>query len=246
MVHVQISISLLLLAAVVLGAAPGQAQTCSQLRSCAEAIKALQAGNRALDRDGDGIPCESLCKGYRPPASRGGGQSSGSSSPPLLITPAGAPAAPPPRPAAGPALSGPVQLVSVGDGDTIRVRGRDGQPVTVRLACIDAPETAQGPPGAEATASLRRLVEAGPLELRPQTTDRYGRTVAEVIAGGRNVNLEMVRTGAAFVFYEYLRDCDQAAYIAAEQQAQRFRQGVWMWDQGVERPWDFRSRTRNR
>jgi hypothetical protein len=149
---------LLLLAAGVLAAAPGQAQTCSQLRTCAEAIKALQAGNRDLDRDGNGIPCQNtLCKGYRPPASRGGGQSS--SSPPLLIAPAVAPAAPRPRPrpAAGPALSGPVELVSVGDGDTIRVRGRDGQPVTVRLACIDAPETAQGPPGAEATASLRRV-----------------------------------------------------------------------------------------
>jgi micrococcal nuclease len=238
-----------LLAAGVLAVAPGQAQTCSQLRSCEEAMRSLRDGNTSLDRDGDGIPCQNtLCKGYRPPASRGGGQSSGSSSPPLLIAPAVVPAAPRPRPrpAAVPALSGPVELVSVGDGDTIRVRGRDGQPVTVRLACIDAPETAQGPPGAEATASLRRVVEAGPLELRPQTTDRYGRTVAEVIAGGRNVNLEMVRTGAAFVFYEYLRDCDQAAYIAAEQQAQRFRQGVWRWDQGVERPWDFRSRTRNR
>jgi endonuclease YncB( thermonuclease family) len=63
------------------------------------------------------------------------------------------------------------------------------------------------------------------MELRPQTTDRYGKTVAEVIAGGQNVNLEMVRTGAAFMFYQCLRDCDQAAYIAAEQQAQRFRQG---------------------
>ncbi len=115
-----------------------------------------------------------------------------------------------------------------------------------RCACRPSPpETAQGPAGAEATATLRQLLEARPLELRPQTTDRYGRTVAEVIAGGRNVNLEMVRTGAAFVFYQYLRDCDQAAYIAAEQQAQRFRQGVWRWDGGTERPWDFRSRRRN-
>lgn len=47
---------LLLLAAGVLAVAPGQAQTCSQLRTCAEAIKALQAGNRGLDRDGDGTP----------------------------------------------------------------------------------------------------------------------------------------------------------------------------------------------
>jgi endonuclease YncB( thermonuclease family) len=139
-----------------------------------------------------------------------------------------------------------VELVSVGDGDTIRVRGRNGQPVTVRLACIDAPETAQGVFGAQATATLRQLVAAGPLELRPQTTDRYGRTVAEVIAGGRNVNQEMVRAGAAFVYRQYLRDCDGAAYEAAEQQAQQYRQGVWRWDQQPERPWDFRRRTRNR
>lgn len=126
-------------------------------------------------------------------------------------------------------------LVSVGDGDTIRVRAASGQVVTVRLACIDAPETAQGPPGAGASATLRQLLAVGRLELRPQTVDHYGRTV----------NLEMVRSGAAFVFYRYLRDCDGAAYEQAEQQAQRFRQGVWRWDQGIERPWDFRSRTRN-
>ncbi len=89
---------LLLLADVVLAAAPGQAQTCSQLQTCAEAIKALQARNLDLDRDGDGISCESLREGYRPPASRGGGQSS--SSPPLLIAPAVAPSAPRPRPPA--------------------------------------------------------------------------------------------------------------------------------------------------
>ena len=60
---------LLLLAAGLLATAAGYAQTCRQFRTCAEAVKSLQAGNRNLDRDGDGIPCESICKGYRPPAS---------------------------------------------------------------------------------------------------------------------------------------------------------------------------------
>jgi endonuclease YncB( thermonuclease family) len=237
---------LLLLAAGVLLAAPGQAQTCSQLRSCEEAMRSLRDGNWGLDRDGDGIPCQNtLCKDYRRPT---GGSGSSAGPRPVMVIQTGPAAAPQPRsrqPAALPA-AGLVELVSVGDGDSIRVRGRDGQPVTVRLACIDAPETAQGPAGAEATATLRQLLEARPLELRPQTVDRYGRTVAEVIAGGRNVNLEMVRTGAAFVYHQYLRDCDGNAYITAEQQAQRFRQGVWRWDQGLERPWDFRRRIRNR
>jgi endonuclease YncB( thermonuclease family) len=118
--------------------------------------------------------------------------------------------------------------------------------LTIRLACIDAPETAQGPSGAEAGQALAQLLQGQSLEIRPQTTDRYGRTVAEVFANGQNLNLQMVRMGAAFVYRDYLNGCDARAYEQAEQQAQRFRQGVWRWDQGVERPWDFRSRTRNR
>ena len=37
-------------------------------------------------------------------------------------------------------------VLSIGDGDTIRVR-QAGKALTVRLACIDAPETAQSPYG---------------------------------------------------------------------------------------------------
>lgn len=159
--------------------------------------------------------------------------------------PASRPAAPRPAASSLPA-AGPVALISVGDGDSIRVRAAGGQPITIRLACIDAPETAQRPHGAEATAALRKLLAAGSVQIRPQTVDRYGRTVAEVFAGGRNVNLEMVRIGAAFVYHQYLRDCDANAYKQAERQAQQSRRGVWMSAQGLERPWDFRRRTRNR
>ena len=40
-------------------------------------------------------------------------------------------------------------VISIGDGDTIRVR-QAGRAITVRLACIDAPETAQSPYGQQA------------------------------------------------------------------------------------------------
>jgi micrococcal nuclease len=240
--------ALLVAAGLLVVLAPGAAtgQNCSQLRSCAEAMESLRRGNRGIDGDGDGIPCErTLCEGYRPSGATPRATPAAAPMRSLQAAPAASgsrPAAP--RPASVPAarlVSGAVVLVSVGDGDTIRVRAAGGALLTVRLACIDAPESAQGQPGADATASLKRLLGAGRLEIRPQTLDRYGRTVAEVIAAGRNVNLEMVRTGAAFVYRKYLRDCNGAAYEQAEQQAQRFRQGVWRWDQGVERPWDFRS-----
>jgi len=234
---------------VLLASGPAIGQSCSQLRSCAEAIDSLRRGNRAIDGDSDGIPCErTLCEGYRPSGAIPRTTPAAASVRTLQAPPAASGSrTAAPRPASAPAarlVCGAVVLVSVGDGDTIRVRAAGGAMVTVRLACIDAPETAQGQPGADATASLQRLLGAGRLELRPQTLDRYGRTVAEVYAAGRNVNLEMVRTGAAFVYRKYLRDCKGAAYEQAEQQAQRFRKGVWRWDQGVERPWDFRDRRR--
>lgn len=36
-------------------------RTCGQMTSCAQAQKALQCGNTRLDRDKDGVPCESIC-----------------------------------------------------------------------------------------------------------------------------------------------------------------------------------------
>jgi endonuclease YncB( thermonuclease family) len=130
-------------------------------------------------------------------------------------------------------------VLSIGDGDTIRLR-QAGKALTVRLACIDAPETAQGMLGSIAREALHGLVGSAPLELRVQTRDRYGRTVAEVFAGGVNVGLEMVRRGDVFVYRQYLSGCDASTYLAAEAQAERSRAGVWRWG-NVERPWDFRK-----
>ena len=40
-----------------------QRKTCGQMASCAEAeYHLLQCGNSRLDRDGDGIPCEAICR----------------------------------------------------------------------------------------------------------------------------------------------------------------------------------------
>lgn len=46
-------------------AAPPQSLTCgtcSEMSSCAQAQACLAAGVSRLDRDGDGIPCESICQ----------------------------------------------------------------------------------------------------------------------------------------------------------------------------------------
>ena len=130
-------------------------------------------------------------------------------------------------------------VLSIGDGDTISVL-EGGQKLKVRLACIDAPETAQSPYGMASRNQLKALLPLGStVSLRVQAVDRYGRSVAEVIGKGI-VNLAMVQGGQAFVYRQYLGRCDRGAYLSAERQAQAQRLGVWAVPGGMTRPWDFR------
>ena len=131
-------------------------------------------------------------------------------------------------------------MLSIGDGDTIRVR-QSGRAVTVRLACIDAPETAQSPHGQQARSYLQQRLPVGrEVRLEVKTTDRYGRSVAEVISD-ININLVLVEDGQAFAYRQYLSGCDAKEYLDAEYRASRRRYGVWQVEGGITRPWDFRK-----
>lgn len=41
----------------------GLPRTCGQMANCEQAKQALKCGNTRLDRDKDGVPCESICPG---------------------------------------------------------------------------------------------------------------------------------------------------------------------------------------
>lgn len=132
-------------------------------------------------------------------------------------------------------------VLSVGDGDTLRVQA-GGRPITIRLACIDAPETAQSPYGQQSHAYLlQRLPPGRQVRILPHTTDRYGRMVAEVISD-ININLAMVEDGQAFAYRRHLSSCNARQVLEAESRASRHRHGVWRVDGGITRPWDFRLR----
>ena len=139
-----------------------------------------------------------------------------------------------------------VSVMSVGDGDTITVDD-NGSKTTIRLACIDAPESSQQG-GKEATQYLKQLIPAGTtVGLRTVTTDRYGRTVAEIYHNGDSVNLTMVKRGQAVVYDRYLDACEntQDQFLEAEQQAKSSNLGFWSEPNVM--PWDYRrgERVRN-
>lgn len=126
------------------------------------------------------------------------------------------------------------------DGDTIDAF-RDGETLKVRLACIDAPETSQAPHGQASREQLSSLVP-GQVRLNVVDQDRYGRSVAEVYSpDGQLINQRMVQLGYAVVYDQYLDSCgaNGNSLLAAEQQAQSERLGVWA-DPNFVRPWAYR------
>ena len=118
-------------------------------------------------------------------------------------------------------------VVSIGDGDTLRIR-EAGQVTTIRLACVDAPERKQTHWGQQSTSRLKQLLPpATSVQVRTINRDRYGRTVAELYVGKQSVNLQMVKDGQAVVYHQYLSGCaaTKDQYLQAEAQAKQKKLG---------------------
>ena len=100
-----------------------------------------------------------------------------------------------------------VVIASCYDGDTCTTTTGE----RVRLVCIDTPELvgmrAEPVPAKAARDFLRNLVVGKKVRIRRITEDRYGRTVAELFVGERNVQREMVAAGHAEVYQRYAHQC---------------------------------------
>ena len=129
-----------------------------------------------------------------------------------------------------------------GDGDTIRVRTA-AQTLTVRLACIDAPEMSQRPYGQASANRLKQLLQVGQaVSLNVVDKDRYGRTVAKIYSGNLSVNLALVQEGQAAVYRQYLSGCPELRdrLLSAEASAKSRQLGLWSQSNPV-MPWDYRK-----
>ena len=90
------------------------------------------------------------------------------------------------------------RVTCVVDGDTFWL-----DRVKYRIADIDAPEVSNPQCRAEAEAAnratlrLQTLLNGGPIELRTQGLDRYGRTLTTVWRNGRSLGAVMVQEGHA-------------------------------------------------
>ena len=135
------------------------------------------------------------------------------------------------------------RVVGISDGDTLTVLDAGNRQIRVRLAEIDTPESGQ-PYGDRARQALSDLAFGKAVRVAVQDTDRYGRAVGRVHEGAVDVNAEMVRRGAAWVFRRY---SDDPALLRLEGEARAARRGLWALPE-AERvpPWEWRAAARER
>tara|TARA_B100000003_G_C10750864_1_gene298930 strand:+ start:90 stop:551 length:462 start_codon:yes stop_codon:yes gene_type:complete len=128
-------------------------------------------------------------------------------------------------------------LLIVTDGDTIRIGDE-----RIRFSGIDAPEIKQTciyqeiefKCGEFSKNLLIEKISNQQVSCIRESTDQYGRTLAECFVGKESLSSYLVREGYAFAYRKY-----SDKFIPDEEYAQSKGNGMWSMDFMF--PWDFRK-----
>lgn len=135
-----------------------------------------------------------------------------------------------------------VRVVTVYDGDSLDVVGKNGKRIKLRLYGIDAPEKGQHFANT-ARAFLEDLTQNSLYSLDVYYKDKYDRYVAVLYDdNGIAVQEDLIRNGFAWV---YPRFCDDVLLCVGWQnvqdEAKSSRQGLWQ-EENPLTPWDYKHR----
>lgn len=127
------------------------------------------------------------------------------------------------------------RVVRIIDGDSIVVIDSNLTEHNTRLTDIDCPEKGQ-PFGGKAKDFTARFCNHKMVRIIPNGTDKYGRTLATVLADGQSLNEALLINGLAWHFIKY---SSSAKLAALEQQARSSKTGLWK-DPKAIAPWNWR------
>lgn len=126
------------------------------------------------------------------------------------------------------------EVVSITDGDTIKVRIND-RVEAVRFLLVDTPETShprlgEQPFGQEAKAFTKQMLEGETVQLEKDVSDRdkYNRLLYYLYVDGKSVQEELLRNGLARVAYVYVPNTKYVdRYYEIQKEAQKKGVGIW-------------------
>lgn len=130
-------------------------------------------------------------------------------------------------------------VVSIADGDTLKVLDAEQSQHTIRLQGIDSPEGGQ-PSHVQAHQALAEKVFRKQVRVEVMDTEGNDRLVGDVYVGDRHINLEMVAEGWA---WHDRWSATSPTLASAEQQAREAQLGLWAEAAPVP-PWDWRQGVR--
>lgn len=155
-------------------------------------------------------------------------------------------------------ISGIVNEIT--DGDTITVFDENARKYKIRLFAVDAPETSCHLPtptvadtvciesaqraGKESKDNLVRWIFGKKVYVLINGKDKYNRYVGTVYLGKRDINLQQVKEGYAWIFTRYAETMNPTLYkdyVASEESARAKRIGLWKYDNPMP-PWEYRRK----
>ena len=133
-------------------------------------------------------------------------------------------------------------IINVIDGDTVHLLSDNQEKLKVRLHHIDAPELDQSY-GKESKFALEQLILNKKVTVISDKKDKYKRLLGVISLDEVDVNLEMIKAGAAWHFKRYAKfDQSKDQYlIYDENEYQAKLKKIGLWKEKAISPWLWRK-----
>src|SRR5574344_2455376 len=116
------------------------------------------------------------------------------------------------------------KVVKVSDGDTITILTEDKTQHKIRLNDIDAPEKKQAF-GNKSKDNLAKYIAGKTVTVKYNKTDKYKRILGTIYYNNKDINLQQVKDGYAWVYKKYANNQN---YYKEETKAKESKKGLWI------------------
>ncbi len=130
------------------------------------------------------------------------------------------------------------KVITVVDGDTVKIRDYRGLTITVNLYGVDAPETGQKG-GRNAMKMFDAMIGSKNITLAKKTESGKNVTTARVYLNGISINAAMVKSGHAWVTQASCTKIECENWVIFQQFASTNKKGLWQEIKPLP-PWEWR------